>query len=40
LHGRQNLRPTDIFNDLWEDADGLRVPVPLCATRRRVRVDK
>jgi hypothetical protein len=40
LHGRQNLRPTDIFDDLWEDADGLRVPVPLCATRRRVRVDK
>jgi hypothetical protein len=40
LRGRRNLRPTDLFNDLWEDADGLRAPVPLCAKHRRVRADK
>jgi hypothetical protein len=35
-----NLRATDLFDDLWEDASGLRASVPLCATRRRVGVDK
>lgn len=36
----RNLRPTDLFDDLCEDASGLRASVPLCATRRRVGVDK
>jgi hypothetical protein len=36
----RKLRPTDLFDDLT-DADGaLRAPIPLCATRGRVRPDK
>jgi len=35
----RKLRPTDLFDDLAEDADTLLGGVPLCATRRRVRPD-
>jgi hypothetical protein len=36
----RNLRPTDLFNDLAEDDGAFRAPVPLCATRGRVRPGK
>jgi hypothetical protein len=35
----RKLRPTDLFDDLAEDADALRAAVPLCATRGKVRID-
>jgi len=36
----RNLRPTDLFDDLAEGDGGFRAPVPLCATRGRVRPGK